>query len=249
MEKELGRFGVKYSFFPAVDGNNLTKEERRSYSLRHAMSTYHWPLENRQIGCALSHVYVWEKMVAQSIKELLIVQDDCVFEDHFFDVLICRESWLPSGWGLINFHTPVWDSDIERTPLHNLGNSIPPLELIALKRVHYRLTCCLVNLHAAQQLLDIAYPIRMTDDKLSSIASISRLDAYTIFPLLAKTSRYPSTIQRRAPRIWKRIVRQLSRLRYGVDYKSVIEEDHNPGTLKRVSRQRLIKERVKKLLK
>jgi len=32
MEKELGRFGVKYSFFPAVDGNNLTKEERRSYS-------------------------------------------------------------------------------------------------------------------------------------------------------------------------------------------------------------------------
>jgi len=83
MEKELGRFGVKYSFFPAVDGNKLTREERRSYSLKHAVSTYNKPLINKQIGCALSHIYVYKKMVAQSIKEMLILEDDCIFEDHF----------------------------------------------------------------------------------------------------------------------------------------------------------------------
>jgi len=248
MEKELGRFGVKYSFFPAVDGNKLTREERRIYSPKHAIGLQ-WPLTNLEIGCSLSHVYVYEKMVAQSIKEMLILEDDCVFDDHFFDVLNCRESWLPPGWGLINFHVRVPGSLIDhRAPLHNLGNLIPPLQLIALKRQRSSLVSYLINLHAAQQLLDIAYPIRMPSDRLTAVTSMSRLDTYTIFPLLVKTGVCPSTvrIRKRDPRIWQR---RWVRLRYGVDYKSLIEEDHSPGTLKKLSRRGLIKEKVKKLLK
>jgi len=249
MEKELGRFGVKYSFFRAVDGNKLTREERRSYSLKHAVSTHNKPLSNKQIGCALSHIYVYKKMVAQSIKEMLILEDDCIFEDHFFDLLNCRESWLPSGWGLINFRTSVRDHDTDRIPLHNLSSSIPPLQLIALKRENYQTSCQLINLHGVQQLLDIAYPIRTTADRLTGLASISRLNTYTIFPPVVRGARFRSTIGAgRGFEKWKgQQLRGWAKLRHGADRKSAIEEDRSPGTLKRISMQELIKKELLKL--
>jgi len=259
MEKELGRFGVEYSFFPAVDGNKLMREERRCYSLGHAVGLKGRPLRDQEIGCALSHVHVYEKMVAENIKELLILEDDCIFEDHFFEVLSCRESWLPSGWSLINFCMNYkFIIDAHRKPLRDLNSSIPPLELVAVKR-HKRTACYLINLHGTQQLLDIAYPIRMPADNLTSLTSMSRLNAYTIFPFLAGWADLGTTTQlgSRGSRakhreLWKQ--RQLMRwatIRYGVDLKtkSMMEEDHSPGTLKRISRWRIIKSKVKKLLK
>jgi len=204
MEKELDRFGVDYSFFPAVDGNKLTREERWCYSLGRALALKGRPLTNEEIGCALSHVRVYEKMVAENIKELLILEDDCIFEDHFFEVLSCRESWLPSGWGLINFcmnHQKFIDA--HREPLRDLGSSIPPLELIALRR-HSQTACYLINLRDVQHRLDVAYPIRMGADELTGIASYSSLDAYTIFPYLVKIRRnLPSTTQ-----LWSRSSRE-----------------------------------------
>jgi len=252
MEKELGRFGVEYSFFPAVDGNKLTRKERSSYSLRHAVCTRDRPLSNAQIGCALSHGRVYEKMIAENIKELLILEDDCIFEDHFFEMLSCRESWLPSEWGLINFASFVLDSDTDYIPLHNLSTSIPPLQLVALKRPHFRTGCYLINLHEAQQLLDILYPIRTTADGLTSIASIGRLNVYTIFPALAKlkAAGFLSTIKTKkhlkSLSRWKNLwVGRWVKLRYGLEVKSYIEEYHSPGTLKRISRWELIKKKMK----
>jgi len=258
MEKELDRFGVDYSFFPAVDGNKLTREERQSYSLKHSVNLLGRHLDNTEIGCALSHVRVYEKMVAENIKELLILEDDCVFEDHFFELLNCRECWLPSEWGLINLWTHVQDSDIRQYTLRNLSSSIPPLQLIAIKRIHPYTTCYLINLHGAQQLLDIAYPIRMRADDLTGLASISRLNAYTILPLPAKIAGFTPTIRRpkrcRFPRYELFKGRQLIRwakIRYGVGLKtkSMMEEDHSPRTLKRISRGGIIKAQVKKLMK
>jgi len=252
MEKELGRFGVEYSFFPAVDGNKLTREERSSYSLRHAVCTRNAPLKGVEIGCAFSHGRVYEKMVAENIEELLILEDDCVFEDHFFEVLSCRESWLPLGWGLINFTSFVLDSDTDCTPLHNLSSSIPPLQLVALKRPHFGCGCYLINLHEAKQLLNILYPIRAPIDVITSIASVGRLNVYTIFPAPAtlKVAGFPSTIQTKKHLKslikWKNLwVGQWVKLKYGLELKSYMEEYHSPGTLKRISRWELIKKKMK----
>jgi len=213
---------------------------------------------DQEIGCALSHVHVYEKVVAENIKELLILEDDCIFEDHFFEVLSCRQSWLPSGWGLINFYMNykyIIHAHRKPLPLRDLNSSI---ELVAVK-THKETACYLINLHGAQQLLDIAYPIRMPADNLTDLTSMSRLNAYTIFPSLVKIADLGTTIQlgSRGSRgehreLWKQ--RQLTRwatIRYGVGVKtkSKMEEDHSPGTLKRISRWGIIKSKVKKLLK
>ena len=85
MENLLAPLGVQYEFIEAVDGSKLSGKEISDARRRGSGITKKWP--NRQpmhpaeIGCALSHLKVYEKIVDDNLDYACILEDD-IYIDH-----------------------------------------------------------------------------------------------------------------------------------------------------------------------
>lgn len=79
--QQLGKLGVAYERFPAVDGRRLSKESRRR-----AFSAFRWwcaigrPVVSAEIGCALSHLGVYRRMIEENIGLACVFEDDVILE-------------------------------------------------------------------------------------------------------------------------------------------------------------------------
>lgn len=60
----------KYSRFPAIDGKLITREDRYKYFSKIIF------LNNGEMGCALSHIKLWEKLLEGDAERILIFEDD-----------------------------------------------------------------------------------------------------------------------------------------------------------------------------
>ncbi|MBX2812513.1 MAG: glycosyltransferase family 25 protein [Myxococcales bacterium] len=93
MKKILGRKSLEYSRIEAVDGSNLTSEQEEYY---HNTSRRH--MGKGEIGCLLSHIEAWKRIVEDNVSFGLIFEDDVHISDDFGDFIgqvelrICTES-------------------------------------------------------------------------------------------------------------------------------------------------------------
>lgn len=92
MQEQLGKLGIAYERFPAVDGRALSKEERqRVYSPARAWLANGHLLQPGELGCALSHLGIYRRLVDENIPYALLLEDDCTFDDDFMDSLRLAE--------------------------------------------------------------------------------------------------------------------------------------------------------------
>lgn len=86
IDAQLKRLGILYERIPAVYGKALSKAERRKQfaSFRSYCATG-YRLYDGEIGCALSHVAIYKKMMAEAIELALILEDDVVVEEGLLD--------------------------------------------------------------------------------------------------------------------------------------------------------------------
>jgi glycosyl transferase family 25 len=74
---QLQKLGVPFSIVNAVHGNSLSAEElNASYDRRKAVRLFNRELSKGEIGCALSHISIYKKMVAENIPYALVLEDD-----------------------------------------------------------------------------------------------------------------------------------------------------------------------------
>lgn len=93
MERQLEELGItNYEFFSAIDGRDLSDEELQKY-------VYDYPacqLTLGEIGCALSHYYLYKKIVENNEKSALILEDDINLSESFSDGLEIIEQIMQS---------------------------------------------------------------------------------------------------------------------------------------------------------
>lgn len=83
-ETQLKRAGLPFCRFPAVDGGALPPAVRAA-----AVNPFRWwcamgrPAEPGEVGCALSHRRVYERMVAEAIPVACVLEDDVVLAADF----------------------------------------------------------------------------------------------------------------------------------------------------------------------
>lgn len=85
---------------PAVQGKNITPEFRNGENKR----ARDRKLTFTEMGCLLSHVSIWEKIVEQHIDAALIMEDDVIFSPVLKEIL-ADLSWLPSDDCVIRLET------------------------------------------------------------------------------------------------------------------------------------------------
>lgn len=69
--------GVEYEFFYGAYGRDIDVEYYRSKGSR---------LTRGQLGCALSHYQIYQKMIDENLDNVLILEDDCVFNENVVEL-------------------------------------------------------------------------------------------------------------------------------------------------------------------
>ena len=87
MDASLRELGISYKHFPAVDGKNITQEALDEMGIK-AMADFKDPYLERpltfgEIGCFLSHWYIWQEQLERNLDMVLVLEDDIRFEPNF----------------------------------------------------------------------------------------------------------------------------------------------------------------------
>ena len=183
MVEQLERLGLAYELIEAVDGSTLTDEDYKLYSPELSQSTIYRPLTPNEIGCALSHIRLWERMIHEDIPEVLILEDDALVAEAMIGVLANRDK-LPEGWEHINFTTFARVQTF-RPFIFDIYRPAKFLEQ-PLSAIAYLLTKI-----GAEKLTAGCYPICMPIDYYFSVLG---LKSFGIEPQVAALMDFPSSI-------------------------------------------------------
>jgi glycosyl transferase family 25 len=186
MERQLNELNWRFEIITALDGKCLDSEDLKHYSAQEALKTIQREMKPGEIGCALSHAKMWERIVAENIGEVLILEDDATIKSELLDVLEWR-STFPDDWEFINFKT-----DVPKIPL---GPPVYTKYRICHFQSYANRTCAyFINTKGARKLRDHVYPIRWAADGLTGRTYISNLISYGIYPDLVELANFPSLI-------------------------------------------------------
>ena len=124
IQHEFAKHNITYEFIDAVNGNYLSKQDLQKYysPFQTLFCSPHF-LSGGEIGCYLSHVYCWEKIVNERLNKVLILEDDVSIGEDFFDVMNNIDKF-PSDWDRINFITDVDQIDIRISVTDNSNVSV-----------------------------------------------------------------------------------------------------------------------------
>ena len=90
-QKEFARHEIKFvQRFSAVDGNKL-------------IAPAHWQRPKGAYGCLLSHLQVVEEARQRGLPNILIFEDDVVFDSQFRDKFALYIRQLPPVWDMLFF--------------------------------------------------------------------------------------------------------------------------------------------------
>ncbi len=82
MQAQCDRLGLKFERISAVRGCDLSAGEKSQvYSLEHNLKKYDKVLNDGEIGCYLSHIKCWEKLIAEELDYALVLEDDGILTE------------------------------------------------------------------------------------------------------------------------------------------------------------------------
>lgn len=206
IEANLQSLGLDYEIFPAVDGRNLTPDQQ---SLVKTEDKVYLPmaggrkllvedkLSPGEIGCALSHLQVYQRILDSGDDQAAVIEDDCILTPKFLEALD-GISQLPDDWDLVNFSSHVglrnwwWakkyhfgtDSrSMHRQYFQRLGLYSSTLNAIFNRRRFLSgMFAYLIRRKACQNLIELGYPVRITSDYLAGIVAYNNLKLFRAFP-------------------------------------------------------------------
>jgi len=153
MERILSELNIDFEFFNAFVGANVTKE----FLIQSGLSI-NLNLTSSELGCLLSHIYVWRKFVESDFEETLILEDDVHFADSF--KLFIQKIELPSGLGIFKLETMLSHIKVSKLSLLNING----INIHRSFSPHAGAAGYVLNKQTAEHLLSQLYKIRNTVD-------------------------------------------------------------------------------------
>lgn len=174
IEIELFRNNVDYSFSDATNGEKL-----ESMDLQYFTKNAYNNLSKGSLGCAISHMKVWEKVAISKTSDLfLILEDDVILKQNFSLELNNLLSCIPIDFDIIflgGFNNRP--QDIEFFINESLFKSFNP------RRGFYSY---IINSESARKLINLVKPIDLIyggiDTFIGKLVRMKKLRAYQVFP-------------------------------------------------------------------
>ncbi|QLB42998.1 glycosyltransferase family 25 protein [Mannheimia pernigra] len=181
----LNSLELDFQFFDAVYGKALTQEQLKQIDFEFYPQKYaaKKPLTLGEIGCALSHIKMYEHIVANNIPEAIILEDDAIVSLYFKQILKDVLRKVPARREIIFFDHgkakvfPIMRNLVER---YRLARYLKPSK--NSKRSIIRTTAYLITQDGAKKLLKCAYPVRLPSDFLTGLLQMTDIHAYGVEP-------------------------------------------------------------------
>ena len=175
--KHLTELGIQFSFFAAVDGSALSHESKKKYSRSKAFLNYGREMHPNEIGCALSHYYIWELIVNNNIDECLVIEDDMSLNSDIIQLINSCIKWLPRDWNIVNFAHDI-AKPINISKIHSNQN----YHLCRFDSTVARTGVYMINKEGAALLCKHAIPICHVTDDVTGNTSIAGHRLYGVNP-------------------------------------------------------------------
>lgn len=185
IRKHLNSLGLHFEFFDAIYGKDLSEEQLSKIDYNFYPKNYgaRSPLTLGEIGCAISHIKLYEHIINNNIPEAIIFEDDVFLHLYFKKILMDALNKTPKNKEILFLYHgkgkifPFPKNLIER---YKLAKYIKPSK--SSKRCIIGAAAYLITCHGAKKLLEHAYPIRMPADFLTGLIQITRINAYGVEP-------------------------------------------------------------------
>jgi len=172
--KEINDNGIRFKFFTATDGERLTKADLKYITKRSKTN-----LSKGSIGCAISHIKIWESISTQDSNNIfLILEDDVILLPNFVTKFKILLSELPVNFDLIyigGFNNR--GRDIQYFVNKYLFKSYNP------RRGFYSY---IINPKSAKKLIDLIKPFDLSyggiDTIIGKLTRKGKLEIYQIYP-------------------------------------------------------------------
>ena len=190
IEKHLSEFGINFDFFDAVDGRALSQEYIDSVFDKETAEREWKPMNRGEIGCSLSHMAIYEKMIKENIPQAIIFEDDIVLKEDFLPTVNALLKKVPTeidivklGHGRAKFRW--WQKSFDITEKYEIQRMYG---LVA--RVH----AYFITLDGAKKILSKNQPIIRALDDVTGDFIFGEHELYCMNPPLVDFLDVESTI-------------------------------------------------------
>lgn len=179
--EHLHSLGIEFERQPGVDGQAMTPSERNRHVSRvHNFVARMKPLSPGEIGCGLSHVAIYEKMVSQNIPVALIFEDDIELDEDAPRYIAEAEARMDTSRPQVYHFTKPSFKDLDRSPRAR-----------AFKRVYSETDAeaYMITLPAAKALLRVNYPLVVPFDVWRRWCKRNLIELYKLSPGFSRQRR------------------------------------------------------------
>lgn len=156
--QRLADLGLKGEVFPAVEGKMLDVKELEKtgiYNDALAHEKFSRSLSMAEIGCSLSHLRLYQKLLDENIDVAIVLEDDAMFIDGAGERLLTLLEGLPEDWDLVQLIYECEDYSIAAAGVVKfLSKSCMPVASAGY----------FIRRSGARKLLEEGYPIRYPAD-------------------------------------------------------------------------------------
>lgn len=107
MDKQLKNLWLVYERFPAIKPSKLDSLDKY-YNKDDSIKKHGKPLANGEIWCALSHLFIYKKMLDEDIDKCLILEDDSILTNKLIN-LIDKIEWNNYNYEYLTFSYTIFD--------------------------------------------------------------------------------------------------------------------------------------------
>ncbi|PSJ42795.1 LPS biosynthesis glycosyltransferase [Zobellella taiwanensis] len=194
ISKQLNRLGFNFEFIEGIDGSKLDSETLDKVDLEFCKKKFGHSMNNSEIGCALSHIKVYEKIIEERLESAIVLEDDAFLLSVLPAVLKSALKKQPNFELLYLFHGKAksWPIKNRLPDGYRLAKYRYPSN--KSKRCIIGAVGYVLSQSGAKRLLELAHPVRMPADYLTGYLQWHRLNTYGIEPNCIDTGHLDTTI-------------------------------------------------------
>ena len=101
--KELDGLGIQFEFVDAVVGADIDLYDAKVINLAKIQKFLGRNITNGEIGCALSHASIYQKMIDEKISDAIVLEDDAIITPEFAEC-VKNDSMVKSEYEFVMFY-------------------------------------------------------------------------------------------------------------------------------------------------
>jgi glycosyl transferase family 25 len=177
IQMQLDQINCPFEFINGVLGKSIPENELSLiYNKKKAFRNHCRELTRSEIGCAMSHINVYKKIITENIPMALILEDDVILPDSLPNILIEFENYLnPNNPDLILLS--------DASVYLNKEKKIYEAHIYPFKSGYYTSSYILTNLSAKILVSDL-FPIKDVADCWQRLKKNKILNIFAIKPAL-----------------------------------------------------------------